>query len=188
MSQSDYIYHKKIRNILSNPNMNDLDTVLTNNDYVQYKQYTIETKNAQNYDTDDKQKDYNKLNNTSKKSFRNMDITICQNTSCEDINTQEIQNNNYTCKLCRHIKYRPMKQSFSRGSTVISRNTYNQYFNLQKKAMLSQTPLKLNGVIVQPLDPSKDFCKCDRFFYNKNMYTTRDSRDEYFQKIQLVNQ
>ena len=179
MSQRDYIYHKKIRNILSNPNMNDLDTVLTNNDYVQYKQYTIETKNAQNYDTDDKQKDYNKLNNTSKISFRNMDITtlLCQDTD------QEKPNENYTCKLCRHIKNRPTKQSFSRGSTVISRNTYNQYFNLQKKAMLSQTPLKLNGVIIQPLDPSKDFCKCDRFFYNKNMYTTRDSRDEYFQKL-----
>jgi hypothetical protein len=174
MSQSDYIYHKKIRNILSNPNMNDLDTVLTNKDYVQYKQYTSETKSAQNYDTN-KQKDYNKLNmnNTSKISFRNMDITICQDTSC----------NNYTCKLCRHNQNRPTKQSFSRGSTVISRNTYNQYFNLQKKAMLSQTSLKLNGVIVQPLDPSKDFCKCDRYFYNKNMYTTRDSRDEYFQKL-----
>ena len=49
--------------------------------------------------------------------------------------------------------------------------------------MLSQKPLKINGVTVQPLDPVKDFCKCDRYFYSKNMYTTRDSKDEYFQQL-----
>ena len=180
MSQSDYIYHKKVRNILSNPNVNDLDTVLTNKNYIQYKQYTIETKGAHQYN---KQSNYNKLNTPNKKSLRNMDITIVDCTKCDYIDETNSKPS-YTCKLCNHIRRdRPQKQSFSRGSTVISRNTFNHHFNLQKKAMLSRKSLKINGVTVQPLDPVKDFCKCDRYFYNKNMYTTRDSKEEYFQQL-----
>jgi hypothetical protein len=167
MSQSDYLYHKKMSHILLQanthpnthtiPNQRGLAKIMSHQNYIQYKQYAKEVEGA--YDIQKNpakhQQSHVHLLNPIKQTLRGMEI---QEHPCTE--TARVNGDNLFQKtICEHTEQRPhvTHHQYTKSPSLFARNAYNQNYTINKK--------------LGNIDPTTDFCKCDSYFYRRNPNT-----------------
>ena len=154
MSQSDYIQHKKNRALLSRTQ--HLEPVIPSDKYLQLKRYTIE------HDLMDKstKMTYNRLPNTTKLHFRNMEVVKPNIAS--------------TCLSCKngglhHYIYNRNIQ-LTQSESLYKINTLN-YYNTKLKEYSVGIPVNNCENITQDMIDKyveKDFCHCDTYLSHRD--------------------
>lgn len=139
MSQSDYIKHKKISNELKT--LSDYPSILNANDYILFKQYSLENTivNSKN--------EYNKLALPNKRKIFDIERNV---TSCPNFSICSSTDSRSNRKPMMNIQYQPIPVK------LFAKNTFTYAKVPEKNSFIC----KRNNCISFNKGNTQLFCKC----------------------------
>ena len=162
MSQSDYLTHKKNRTILKmvDNTANTLDPVMSSQTYSQLKNYVTEHDLMKN----NTKITYNRLPNSTKIHFRNMEVRKPTNASiCVACGK--------TGSLGKYVANRNIQ--LKQKGTVYQVNTLNYHKNKLKEYSINPQNSPCENITQEMIEHyvEREFCQCDTFLARrKNLW------------------